>query len=445
MGGDILRGEVLVRHPIKTIAAIFGLIFLPAFGVNGTWAQTDTTRPLRAVKTEAPPPAVRHAARTSPSSLITAFALEQELTRRYIAQYSSPSGIAWLNAVMERGSLYFPFIKEEIAKREMPEEIACLPVIESGFQSSARSKSGAAGLWQFMMNSISPYNIKVNDFVDERRDFQKATRAALSKLNENYSLLSDWELSLTAYNAGLGAVNKAVKNAKTMNYWELCAKKELPSETVHYVPKLIAVSYILSQPRRFSLDCWHMAVEWTSVPLDRQVSLDVLAAEAGADRELLHRLNAELILGISPADKNYLLKVPLAQLPLINQVLKRKDQQLVRYYNYVVRQGDTLSALSRHYGVPLSSIEHHNPGIQNRYLKIGETIIIPTFQEIPPPASKAEKTASFEGMHVVRKGETLWSLGKRYDVDPQALAKANNMELDHILREGKALKVPIKE
>jgi membrane-bound lytic murein transglycosylase D len=431
--------------PGKTRAVKFGVILLLMFGLNGAWSQTEQTRPLRTIRTESPPPAVRHAARPSRRSLITAFALEQELTRRYIAQYSSPTGIAWLNSVMERGSLYLPFIKEEIAKREMPPEITYLPVIESGFQSAATSKSGAAGLWQFMMNSISPYGIKVNDFIDERRDFQKATRAALSKLNENYSLLGDWELSLTAYNAGLGAVNKAVKNAKTRNYWELCAKKELPSETVQYVPKLIAVSYVLSQPRRFNLDCWQKAVEWTAIPLDRQVSLDVLAAETGADKELLRRLNAELLYGISPADKNYLLKVPLAQLPLINKVLERKDQQLVRYYFYVVREGDTLSALSRHYGVPLSFIEQHNPGIRNRYLKIGETIIIPALQETPPPASKPEQAASFNGTHVVKKGETLWSLGRRYGVDPQALAKANNMELNDVLREGKALKVPIKE
>jgi membrane-bound lytic murein transglycosylase D len=431
--------------PGKTSAAIFGIILLLAYGLNGIWAQTEQTRPLRAVKTEAFPPAVRYAARPSPRSLVTASGLGRELTQRYIAQYSSAAGVAWLNSVMERGRLYLPFIKEEIEKREMPLEIAYLPVIESGFQSTATSKSGAAGLWQFMMNSISPYGIKVDDFVDERRDFQKATKAALSKLNENYRLLGDWELSLTAYTAGLGAVNKAVKNAKTRNYWELCAKKELPTETVHYIPKLIAVSYILSQPRRFGIDCWQRTIEWTSIPLDRQVSLDVLATEASADRELLRRLNAELLRGISPADKNYLLKVPLAQLPLISQVLERKDQQLIRYYYYVVRQGDTLSALSKHYGVPLSFIEQHNPGILNRYLKIGETIIIPAFQERQLPASKPEQTMSFEGTHVVKKGETLWSLGRRYGVDPQALAKANNMELNHILREGRTLKVPIKE
>jgi membrane-bound lytic murein transglycosylase D len=444
MGGDLLRGEILMRRLCKARAAGLVFFFLFTFVLNRALAQTEGARPLRAVKTEAPPPALRHAARPSPSPLVTASAIEKELTRRYIAQYSSPAGIAWLNAAMDRGSLYLPFIKAEIAKRGMPPEIAYLPVIESGFLSTARSKSGAAGLWQFMLNSISPYGLKVDDFRDERLDFQKATRAALSKLDENFRLLGDWELSLTAYNAGLGAVNKAVKNAKTRNYWELCAKKELPSETAHYVPKLIAVSYVLSQPRRFGLDCWQKAVEWTAIPLERQVSLDLLAAEASASRELLHRLNAELLRGISPADKNYLLKVPLAELPLIRKVLGREDLPLVRYYSHVVMQGDTLSALSRLYGAPLSSIEEHNPGILGRFLKIGETVVIPALKEGPPPAAGFEQAPPFNGTHVVKKGETLWALGRRYGVDPQALARANNLELSGVLREGKSLKVPIQ-
>jgi membrane-bound lytic murein transglycosylase D len=245
----------------------------------------------------------------------------------------------------------------------------------------------------------------------------------------------------------MGAVNKALKNTRTRDYWELCAKNQFHVETIHYVPKLVAVSYVLSQPRRFGISCWNGSVEWTSIPLDRQVSLDVLASEAGADRELLKALNAELLRGISPEDADYRLKVPLAHLSPIAEVLARKDLPLIRYYSYVVRKGDTLSALSKHYGVPLSLIERHNPGISSRYLKIGETVIIPAYEEKQPPApsaSRSEKDLSFNGTHVVKKGETLWTLGKRYGVDPEALASANNMKLNQILREGKTLKVPIQ-
>jgi membrane-bound lytic murein transglycosylase D len=221
-------------------------------------------------------------------------------------------------------------------------------------------------------------------------------------------------------------------------------------ETVHYVPKFLAASWVLSQPRRFGVDCWPDVIEWTAIPLERQVSLDLLAEEADVDEELLRRLNSELLIGISPADRNYRLKVPAAQLPQIREVLQREDGRLLRYHYYVIRQGDTLSALAKHYDVSVNLIEEHNPGISNRYLKIGETILIPAIHGRVenarlPPAPRAPVNLSFEGTHVVRRGETLWSLGIKYGVDPQALAEANNMELNQILPEGKVLKVPIIE
>jgi membrane-bound lytic murein transglycosylase D len=389
---------------------------------------------------------------SSENSLLSENALNQPLTQRYIKQYSSPGGISWLASVMKRGSVYLPFIREEIAKRGLPTELAFLPVIESGYQSTARSRSGAVGLWQFMTNSIGPFDMKVNDLVDERRDFRKSTIGALRKLEENYHALGNWPLALAAYNAGLGGINRIVQRTKSRDYWNLSEQKELRSETIHYVPKLLAVAYIISQPRRFGLDLWNETVEWTTLPLERQAALDILAAEAGASRETLRLLNAELLHGITPADKNYLLKVPAADAARISEALKREDLKLLTFYRYVVKYGDTLSALSRHYGVSLGLIEQHNPGILNRYLKIGETVIIPAFQETAPYSGGVAGTGSgaqtggsefsFNGTHLVKKGETLWSLALAYEIDPQALAEANNMELNQILPEGKTLKVP---
>jgi len=424
------------------------VLLLFAFSL-GVWPQSPD-RPLRTVKPEpvplSPAPGIRFL--SPPSPLLTPSAINRELTRYYIAQYSSPGGIAWLKAVMEQGGLYLPFIREEIAKRNMPPELIYLPVIESGYQSTALSKSGAAGLWQFMMNSIAGYDMKVNDLVDERRDFQKSTKGALKKLEENYRALGDWPLALAAYNSGLGGVSRVVQQTRIRDYWELCEKNQLRSEAIHYVPKLLAVAYILSQPRRYGVNFWPESSEWVTIPLKRQVSLDVLAAESGTDRELLHRLNAELLSGISPPDRNYLLKIPLSKLPQISQVLEREGQQLLHYYYYVVQYGDTLSALSRHYGVSLNLIEQYNPGILNRYLKIGETVVIPAYQERQPysparPAASPSASLVFEGTHIVKKGETLWSLALAYEIDPEVLAEANNMKLNQILNEGKVLKVPI--
>jgi membrane-bound lytic murein transglycosylase D len=302
-----------------------------------------------------------------------------------------------------------------------------------------------------MMNSI-PAGMKVNEMIDERRDLRKSTAAALQKLEATYRALGDWYLALAAYNAGLGTVSRAVRNAKTDDYWLLCEKKELKNETIQYVPRFLAVVYILSRPRQFGLDYWPQAEEWTVIKPSRQASLDLLASETGADHRLLRVLNAELLYGITPADSAYELKVPLRQAHMITAILEKEDAKLLRYYYHKVQYGDTLSALSRHYGISLNLIEQHNQGIMNRYLKIGEIVVIPAFKETgpytaSPPAPRNEPVAAdaYGGTHIVSKGDTLWSIAAYYKVDPLALALANNMGLNEILSIGKVLKVPIME
>jgi len=416
-------------------------------------AGSNTDRPLRTQRVDTHPLlAVSYSALPAPhSSLLTPEALNQPLTRHYIERYSTSGGITWINSIINNGSIYLPFVKEEIAKRGLPPELAYLPFIESGYLGTARSKSGAMGLWQFMMNSIAPFNIKVNDLIDERRDFRKSTAAALQKLTENYHALGDWPLALAAYNAGLGAVSRTVKGAGVKDYWLLCDKKLLKQETVHYVPKFLAVSYILSRPRQFGVNYWPETTEWTTIKPGKQVSLDVIAREAGIDRGLLYRLNTELLHGITPMDANYELKIPPAHTETIVALLEKDDTGLLRYYRYQIRYGDTLSALSRHYSVSVDMIDQYNPGIKNRYLKIGETVIIPAFKETGPYTGVASAPAqqggggAFGGTHLVAKGDTLWSLAIRYQVDPQVLAAENGMDLNQILSIGKALKVPIME
>jgi membrane-bound lytic murein transglycosylase D len=427
------------------------LFFIPAtFLLLFGWAEKASAqeegRPLRTV---VPPEDSSFLIPDSPQNnnpsflLINDFTLSQPLTQRYIAQYTRPSGITYLNGVMERANIYMPFIREEIEKRNLPQELMYLPVIESSFVITARSRSGAVGLWQFMMNSISPFDIRVTDSIDERRDFIKSTRGALQKLDDNYRTLGCWKLALAAYNAGLGAVRRTIQRTNVRDYWVLSARKELRDETVHYVPKLIAAAYVLSQPRRFGINVWHDKFEWETIPLTRQISIDLLADEAGINRDLMRRLNAELLHGITPVDRNYRLKIPASHLEQVTAILEREDLRLLRYRHHIVRQGDTLWSISRHYGTTQLMIEQHNPGINNRYLRIGETVIIPVFNDVPPPPRPTATPANFNGTHVVQRGETFWSLSRRYGVDPQTIAEANGMHLNQILHEGRTLKVPI--
>jgi membrane-bound lytic murein transglycosylase D len=320
-------------------------------------------------------------------------------------------------------------------------------VIESGYLATALSKSGAAGLWQFMRNSIAPFDMKVDDWIDERMDFWKSTQGALRKLEENYHHFGDWPLALAAYNSGLGGISRVVKDTGVKDYWLLSERKALKTETIHYVPKLLAVAWIMAQSRRFGVEFWQESLEWIRITPGRTVDLALLAVESGVDPALLRMGNQELLYNVSPPDKAYQLKVPLTHASRVRDALERKGPDLIKNYFHTVSYGDTLSALALHYGVTVELIENANPGIRSRYLRIGSRLRIPALREVEPyrgEKSAASTVPGFQGNHQVKKGETLWAISLLYGVDPAALAQANGMELNDVLREGRNLKVPIE-
>jgi membrane-bound lytic murein transglycosylase D len=175
------------------------------------------------------------------------------------------------------------------------------------------------------------------------------------------------------------------------------------------------------------------------------VDLELLAEQAGVEAGELRRANGELLYRITPPDPNYELKVPAAYAGAIAAVLERKDLPLIKHYIYTVKSGDTLSVLARHYGTSVEQIRSFNPGIADRFLKIGSRLFIPAFKEIGPYTSSAPPgSPAFTGNHRVQRGETLWSIALSYGIAPEVLAAGNGMSLDDILHEGRTLKTPIR-
>jgi membrane-bound lytic murein transglycosylase D len=374
---------------------------------------------------------------------------DEPLTQEYITRYSSKTSLKRLAGIMDNAEPYMAFIRQRIEEKNLPWELLYLPVIESEFVGNSRSKSGATGLWQFMRNSIKPY-MQITEWVDERLDFWKATEGALSKLAENYSVLGDWALALAAYNMGLGGINRVIKQTGIKDYWELCRQRQLKTETIHYVPKLLAVSYILTNHRKFGLEVnWKQSLEWTRVNVGRSVDLGLLADASGVALSKLQKANRELLFNVTPPDKNYLLKVHVSDADQISATLERTDINLVKHYIHVIKSGDTLSALARRYGASVELIEQANPGIKPRSLKIGQRILIPALKNAAfnaaTPAHNEKillDTTLFSAEYVVKKGETLWSIASKYRVSPEALADANDMGLNDTLPVGKILKTP---
>ena len=383
---------------------------------------------------------------------------DHEVVKRFRQQFMSENGIKYLEATMRRSTPYRQFIEEQLRNEKMPRELLFLPVIESGYRPKAVSKAGAVGIWQFMKNSVGGYDIRIDDWIDERQDPWKASVAALKKLKWNYKYYDDWCLALAAYNCGVGSLNKAIKKAGKKDYWYLADNDFLPKETKFYVPKFLAVSDILSNSEEHGIDWGESeALDETDViEVKKSIDLSLLAKELGVDSSTLVSLNPSLKFNITPPNFKYTLRVPATKCEAARSLLSTK-KLLLRYYRYKIRSGDTLSALSHHYGVSIPTIMKYNEGIRNsNSLRIGQELIIPAIKQIeqykpPVPNNQSQKNASgisanvvFTGRYVVNRGDSLWVIANRYGISVAILARENGMRENEILPLGRVLKVPHK-
>jgi membrane-bound lytic murein transglycosylase D len=436
------------ESPISLAEQPFSLPEPPDISVQYTAA---FERPLRTRRTSIPPRITRQQQdRLRFPVISTIYGMSNPLTESYIKRYSTSSGLLWISSVMKNAEPYLAFIRNEIEQRGLPPELLYLPVIESGYISTAKSSSGAVGLWQFMRNSIKPYMV-ISEYLDERMDFWKSTHGALSKLEENHRNYNDWALSLAAYNSGSGAISRLIKQTGINDYWILSEKKHLKTESIHYVPKLIAVYCIVSNPRKFGLDIsWKpVKIEWELLPVSRQADLRLLAEYAGVDKDEMLKMNRELYNHITPPAA-YMLKVKRDNTEAVKAVFDNNDIKLVNSHYYRVKSGDTLSALAQHYGVSVNQILSQNPDISPNSLQIGKTIVIPAIKDVQPyggasgtaAAAQTAPNIPLTGVWTIKEGDTLWSIARLHGISPEILADANGISLSGALRIGLQLKVP---
>jgi membrane-bound lytic murein transglycosylase D len=338
-------------------------------------------------------------------------------------------------------------ISERLDHYGAPRELLFLPVIESEFRSYATSTSGAKGMWQFMRNSIYP-DMRIDRWTDDRKDFWKATDSAIKKLLYNYDKLGDWLLALAAYNCGLGKMQRTIAAAGTRDFWALAEGGHLPAETVRYVPKFLAASALCSYPGRHGLPVsWEPPVEWIRVPVEKPVDIRILADRSGVPLEVLQNGNTELNYPVTPPDRpTYFLKVPAVYADVITRTLEDPEIRLMRFYVYTVEEGDTLYALSRHYGVSVDMILRYNLGVRPTRLQIGTHLVIPAFEEVSPyEGSRTVEIAGGSGHsrgYTVRRGDSLWSISRKFGISLEELAESNGLDVGGIIREGATLRVP---
>ncbi len=281
---------------------------------------------------------------------------------------------------MKRAGRYFPHIERELASAGLPNDLKYLAVAESSLLPHVRSSAGAHGLWQFMPETGRRFGLKKVYGLDERREFEKATKAAIRYLTVLYNRFGSWSLAMAAYNCGEKRVEDAMKEQKVDSYFRL----DLPLETERYLYRIAAIKIILENPERYGyrMDPSHVyppiGAEVKNVHISSSVHFTDLAMECGVDYKTLKEMNPHILGSYLPPGQ-YDLKVPAGKGTIVASVLQRLSSKAApsnprrEDRHYVVREGDTLSKISATTGVAVSTLKRLN-SISGDIIHVGQRL-----------------------------------------------------------------------
>jgi hypothetical protein len=278
---------------------------------------------------------------------------------------------------LARSGRYFPMIAQVLQDAGLPQELAYLALIESNFQPHAVSPSGAVGLWQFVPQTARRFGLRIDSWVDERRDPVKSTRAAAAYLKELHARFGRWYLATAAYNAGQGAIHRAMKDSGAKDFWSLSAKAKLSDETRNFVPKFVAAALIATRPQKYGFDRieYDAPLSYDEVEVAGNSQLALLAAMSGTDTEALQDLNPELLRSHTPpGEDRFRLKLPAGSGALVEQ-LQQGETAALKLVVHEVQRGDTLFALARRYRQNVKRLMEFN-GLASSTLRIGQKLTI---------------------------------------------------------------------
>tara|TARA_B100000575_G_scaffold294661_1_gene312827 strand:- start:2546 stop:4579 length:2034 start_codon:yes stop_codon:yes gene_type:complete len=279
----------------------------------------------------------------------------------------------------ERAEVYKPMMLEIFREEGLPEELVYLAFIESGLNPTARSWASAVGMWQFISATARIYGIEINWWVDERRDPEKATRAAARHLKDLYNVWGDWHLAMANYNISPRGLNRAITRAGGVkDYW--AAYPYLPRETRGYVPGFIATTMINLSPEDFGFQTNYdqEPYSYETVEVDGLISLELLAEAMGLPTEVLKEYNPELLRWATPPGSKYSLKVPVGKANYLLAIydslpLENKNQSITMH---TVRRGESIGLIARKYGTTVSGIYASNDNLSN-IIYPGQVIAVP--------------------------------------------------------------------
>ena len=336
---------------------------------------------------------------------------------------------------LKRAGRFRPYILSELQAAGLPEELSWLPLIESGYQLRALSSARALGLWQFIPSTGHKFGLTRNQYIDERMDPEKSTRAAIAYLKELHNLFGDWTTVLAAYNCGEGRVLRTIRNQRLNyldNFWDLY--QNLPRETARYVPRFLATLHIIQ-----NLDSYGITVDnplhpppYKTFEVKKQMRLTDIAKEISVGADELRALNPELRHDMLPPE-TYSLKIPANKSELF---LARIDKiktaysapQLLGYHK--IRRGETLSSIATRYGTSVSAIARANNIHRTHRIIAGTSIKVPSSGTKAHNAGSSNSATTKKQVPVrykVRKGDSLWVLAKKFSTTTKEIMRANNL------------------
>lgn len=349
-----------------------------------------------------------------------------------------------MEQVSERAAPFIYEIVNEIEKRDLPMELALLPVIESAYRPEAKSSVNAAGLWQFMAPTARGLGLHRDWWYDGRHDPIASTSAALDYLESLHQQFDgDWLLALAAYNAGQGTISRAIRRNenqdKATDFWSL----RIPSETKQHVPRLLALSYLMADPLGNNIKIAMTPDKPAIARVDAggQIDLTLAAQLAGIDTDTLYALNPGYLQWATSPLGPHLLNLPINQVAQFETALAELGDQRTTWERYTIQPGDTLGKIAQENRTQVSVLQETN-NLSGSMIRAGDTLLIPRAYRAGDrlPTSVAQMMPeSRDRRYTVQSGDTLWRISRQYRVSVDDLMSWNRLSSDDVIRPGQEL------
>jgi membrane-bound lytic murein transglycosylase D len=377
---------------------------------------------------------------------------------QYYLDFFQDRGRERMGIWLTRMPRYEAMVRERLQRQNLPGDLVYLALIESGFSNTATSRAKAVGMWQFMKRTARMYGLRVDSWVDERRDPYKATDAAAHHLADLTRRFGSLYLAAAAYNAGSGKVSRGLvrlpdEESDSVNsdatFFRLYDTKLLRRETKDYVPKLIAAALIAKQPRRYGFRVGPPEpAAYDSIVVPDMTGLDVIARLADTTVAAIRELNPQYLRLATPPGTRSLVRLPLGRGEATTAAYAvLPPRQRVTFIEHFVARGETLSGIALKYRVSQTMLMAANPKLNSRRIRIGQRVVVPT-GGIPstrvarrmaePVVAAGTSTAAF---HRVRKGETISEIADEYGVTQRELRTWNSLDRRGRIRAGQRLRV----